>query len=53
MNPDSKFKIKVQNGVPLVSGLVLICLIATESANSDKTKWALGIIGIIIGYSLK
>jgi hypothetical protein len=53
MASDSKTKIKVQIGVTLVLGLFSIYLIATEPANSDKTKWAFGIIGIIIGYWLK
>jgi len=48
-----KTKIKVQIGVTVVLGLFSLYLIATEPANSDKTKWAFGIIGIIIGYWLK
>lgn len=52
-NPNGKTKIKVQIGVTIVLGIFSLYLIATEPANSDKTKWAFGIIGIIIGYWLK
>jgi len=53
MTASSKTKIKVQIGVTAVLGLFSLYLIATEPANSDKTKWAFGIVGIIIGYWLK
>lgn len=53
MTSTSKTKIKVQIGVTAILGLFSIYLIATEPANSDKLKWAFGIIGIIIGYWLK
>jgi hypothetical protein len=53
MTPASKAKIRVQTGITIVLGLFAIYLIATEPTNSDKSKWAYGIIGIIIGYWLK
>jgi hypothetical protein len=53
MTPATRAKIRVQVGVTVVLGLFSLYLIATEPADSDKTKWAYGIIGIIIGYWLK
>lgn len=49
----SKLKIKVQIGITAVLLIFCIYIIATEPANSDKLKWAFGIVGIIIGYWLK
>jgi hypothetical protein len=53
MTTPSKLKIKVQIGVTAVLLLFSIYIIATEPAESDKLKWAFGIVGIIIGYWLK
>ena len=53
MTSAAKTKIKVQIGVTAILGLFALYLIATEPANSDKLKWAYGIVGIIIGYWLK
>lgn len=50
--PD-KLKIQVQVGITAVLLVFCIYVIATEPSDSDKLKWAFGVVGIIIGYWLK
>ncbi len=52
-NANSTLKIKTQIGVTTILGIFSLYLILTEPTDSDKLKWAFGIIGIIIGYWLK
>ena len=53
MSPNARLKIKIQAFVTATVGLVAIYIIITEPADSDKIKWAYGIVGLIMGYWLK
>jgi len=48
-----KARILTQIIITLVLGTASIILIFIEPEDSVKLKWAIGIIGIIIGYWLK
>ncbi len=48
-----KLKLKVQIWITGVLGLFSMGIIIYEPAESALVKWAIGIIGIIIGYWLK
>ncbi len=51
MTNDSKIiRTWVQVFVTIIFGAFSIFIIWNEPANSDKLKWAFGIVGIIIGY---
>jgi len=48
-----KLKLKAQIGVTAVLGLFSLGVIIYEPTENWLVKWAIGIIGIIIGYWLK
>jgi hypothetical protein len=48
-----KLRLKVQIWITSVLGLFSMGIIIFEPAESALVKWAIGIIGIIIGYWLK
>lgn len=48
-----KVRLKVQIGITAILGLFSIYLIAHEPSESASVKWAIGTLGIIIGYWLK
>jgi len=48
-----RLKLKVQIGITSVFGLFSMGIIVFEPAENWLVKWAIGIIGIIIGYWLK
>lgn len=48
-----KIRLKVQIGVTTIIGLFCMSIIIFKPADSELVKWAIGIIGIIIGYWLK
>ena len=49
----AKLKIQVQIGISAILLVFCIYIIVTEPSDSDKLKWAFGIVGIIVGYWLK
>lgn len=53
MNDLEKIRAKVQVGITIVLGLFSVFEIATQPEDGSIQKWAIGIIGIIIGYWLK
>jgi len=48
-----KLKLKTQIGLTSVLGLFSMGIIIFEPPESSLVKWAIGILGIIIGYWLK
>ncbi len=48
-----KLRLKVQIWITSVLGLFSMGIIIFEPADGALVKWAIGIIGIIIGYWLK
>lgn len=53
-NPElDKTRLRVQIVITAVLGGFCIYLIACESQDSSKIKWAYGIIGLLVGYWLK
>jgi hypothetical protein len=48
-----KIRLKVQIWITSVLGLFSMGIIILEPTESPLIKWAIGIIGIIIGYWLK
>lgn len=48
-----KLRLKVQIGVTATLGIFSMGIIVLEPADSSLVKWAIGTIGIIIGYWLK
>jgi hypothetical protein len=48
-----RLRLKVQIWITSVLGLFSMGIIIFEPAESALVKWAIGIIGIIIGYWLK
>lgn len=53
MNDPKIIKIWVQIAMSAILLLFSSCIIWCEPCDSDKLKWAYGIVGIIIGYWLK
>jgi len=48
-----KIRLKVQIWITFALGLFSMAIIIFEPTDSALVKWAIGIIGIIIGYWLK
>jgi len=48
-----RLKLKVQIWITSVAGLFSMAIIVLEPTESWLVKWAIGIIGLIIGYWLK
>ncbi len=48
-----KIRLKVQIGVTAVLGLFCMAVIFLKPGDDQLVKWAIGILGIIVGYWLK
>ncbi len=48
-----KLRLKTQIGITSVLGVVSIYILLTQPDNSSLQKWAIGTLGIIVGYWLK
>lgn len=49
----ARAKLRVQIIITAILGGFCIYLIACETQDSSKIKWAYGIIGLLVGYWLK